>query len=59
MSWLKSSKPKERYYLFAGMGGSASRRKRLIFLVWSVIVALLVSGGLGLIFFYVNRLRVN
>ena len=59
MSWSKTSKPKERYYLFAGMGGAASRRKRFIFLVWSVIVGVLVSAGLGLIFIFTNHLRVN
>lgn len=59
MSWPKTSKPKERYYLFAGMGGAASRRKRFMFLVWSVIVGALVSAGLGLMFVFVNHLHVN
>jgi len=59
MSWPKTSKPKERYYLFAGMGGRASRRKQRIFLIWSVIVAILVSASLALILFLFNRMRVT
>ena len=59
MSWSKTTKPKERYYLFAGMGGAASRRKQKIFLLWSVVAAILISAGLAMILLLVNQLHVN
>ena len=34
----------ERYYLFAGMGGRASRRKQKIILQWALVAGVLVSG---------------
>lgn len=37
-------KERERYYLLAGMGGSATRRKNKIVLGWSIAAGLLVSG---------------
>jgi hypothetical protein len=34
----------ERYYLFAGMGGRAARRKHKIILQWAIATGLLASG---------------
>jgi hypothetical protein len=58
MFWSKLNKEKERYYLFAGMGGSASRRKRKIVLAWSLVAALVVSFGLALLLLFFNHLQV-
>jgi hypothetical protein len=57
MSWSKSKKDTERYYLFAGMGGSAARRKRNRTLIWSLVAAAVVSALLGVAFYYFDRLR--
>lgn len=48
-------KEKERYYLLAGMGGKAYRRKHLIFLTWSLLAGLLVSLTLAGTLYFVNR----
>jgi hypothetical protein len=55
----KLNKEKERYYLFAGMGGSASRRKRRIMLAWALVAALVVSFALALVMLFINRLHVG
>jgi hypothetical protein len=53
MFWKARSSEKERFYLFAGMGGKAARRKHRFFLAWSLVAGLLVSlllaGGLYLL----------
>lgn len=54
MSWLKRSKEKERFYLLAGMGGKAQRRKNKIFLAWSILAAAVVSFVLGVTFYFLN-----
>jgi len=59
MAWLKSTKEKERYYLFAGMGGAASRRRRNIFLFWALVAAAIVSAGMGLLMAFANHIRVG
>ncbi len=43
MIWTKRNKADHRYYLLPGMGRS-NRRQHKLFLLWSVIVGLLVSG---------------
>lgn len=57
MNWFpfKRDKEPERFYLLPGQGGSAYRRKRNVMIVWSVILALLLSGGLAALFYYMNR----
>jgi hypothetical protein len=55
MSLLRTSKDKERYYLFAGMGGHAARRKKNVFLAWSLVVGSLVAAVLAVIFIALNR----
>jgi hypothetical protein len=50
-----NQKESERYYLFAGMGGRAARRKQKLFLQWSVIAGLLVALSLAVAMYYFNR----
>jgi hypothetical protein len=59
MIWSRTGKEKERYYLLAGMGGSASRRKQRIVLAWSVVAGLLVAGLLALVLLWVNRIQAR
>ncbi len=49
------NKPPERFYLFAGMGGAAGRRKHRRILGWSIAAGILVSGVLATVMFLVNR----
>ena len=55
----KANKEKERYYLFAGMGGSASRRKRKIMLAWSLVAAAVIATALSLVMYLANHLRLD
>jgi hypothetical protein len=57
MSWFpfKTKKEPERYYLLPGQGGEEYRRKRNYLLAWSVFLALLLSGGLTALLFYLNH----
>jgi hypothetical protein len=59
MSWFsfKSGKERERFYLLPGQGGDEYRRKRKYMLIWSTILALLLSGALTAMFWYMNRLH--
>jgi hypothetical protein len=59
MNWFpfKRGKEPERYYLLPGQGGASWRRKRNFMLLWSVILALLLSGGLTALFYYMNRMH--
>jgi hypothetical protein len=50
-------KERERYYLLAGMGGRAARRKNKIILQWSIIVGILTSAALVSVIFIVSHLR--
>ena len=46
------SKEPQRFYLLAGMGGSALRRKRKFFLQWAIAAGLFVSVIVaGLLYF--------
>jgi len=46
----------ERYYLFAGMGGRASRRKQKLILQWAIVAGVLVSSLVaGLLYMLANR----
>lgn len=54
MIWFKRDKEKERFYLLAGMGGKAMRRKNKIFLAWSIFAAAVVSFALALTLFLLN-----
>jgi hypothetical protein len=55
----KTNKEKERYYLFAGMGGSASRRKRKVMLGWALVAAAVISVALAALMLLVNHLRMD
>lgn len=57
MSLFKRDKEKDRFYLFAGMGGKAYRRKQNAFLAWSIIAGILVSVGVALSFYFFNLQR--
>ncbi len=48
-------KKHERYYLFAGMGGSAFRRKQRRFFWSAVAVALVGATILGGLFYFLNH----
>jgi hypothetical protein len=54
MMWPKQNKEKERFYLFAGMGGRALRRKNKVFLAWSIAAGLLVSVLVAVALYFVN-----
>jgi hypothetical protein len=51
----KPAKEPERYYLFAGMGGRAARRKQMLFWKWSIIAGLVVSAILAAVLYLMNR----
>jgi hypothetical protein len=56
-SWFKRDKERQRFYLFAGMGGRAARRKHMIFLQVSLLIGLFVSGALALALYIMNQGR--
>ena len=51
----KTEKERKRFYLLPGQGGAAYRRKQRRILTWSAIAALVVSGILGAILYWLNR----
>jgi len=57
MKWLPSKRAREpeRYYLLPGQGGAPYRRKRNFMILWSVVLALLLSGLLTALFLFLNR----
>ena len=55
MFWRKPDKEKERFYLLAGMGGRALRRKRKIILIWSILAGGLVSIVFALSLYFLNK----
>jgi hypothetical protein len=56
MNGFGKKKERERYYLLAGMGGRAARRKNIIILQWSIAVGILVSAALATVLVYFTRL---
>ncbi len=54
MRWLERNKEQRRFYLLPGMGGRARRRKELLYLRWSLAVALLVSGILACVLYFLS-----
>lgn len=54
MSWFKKDKEKDRFYLLAGMGGEATRRKHKVFLAWSLLAGVVVSLALAFSFYILN-----
>ena len=51
----KEPKPRERFYLFPGQGGSNYVRKQRRFLVWAVAVAVFTSVTLAAILWWMSR----
>jgi hypothetical protein len=48
-------KEKQRYYLLPGMGGRLYRKKQKVIIKWSVIAALVVSGIVAALMFWLNH----
>jgi hypothetical protein len=57
MLWFERNKERQRFYLLAGMGGSALRRKHRRFLGWSIAIGLLASGILTFILYFISHQR--
>lgn len=53
--FTKRNKEAERFYLLPGQGGAAFRRKQRHFIVWSILVGVLVSVGLGVAMYLLNQ----
>jgi hypothetical protein len=49
------NKERERYYLLAGMGGRAAKRKHKLMLQWAIITGLSVSLVLAAVMYLVHR----
>lgn len=58
MGWFKRDKERDRYYLLAGMGGRALRRKHRLILLWSMVIGLLVSGALAATLYFFHSGKV-
>jgi hypothetical protein len=54
MIWTKKNKEPERYYLFAGMGGRAARRKHNRFLMLALAAGAVISSVMALVFYIIN-----
>jgi hypothetical protein len=48
-------KEKDRFYLFPGQGGRAARRKHRRILLWSILFALVASGVLAGVLYFLNK----
>lgn len=59
MIWSKTGKERGRYYLLAGMGGNAARRKQRVILAWALVAGLLVATLLTLVLLWGNRLQAQ
>jgi high-affinity Fe2+/Pb2+ permease len=55
MNWPGQNKERQRFYLLAGMGGSAARRKHRRILGWAIVVGLVVSGVFAGLLFFLSR----
>ena len=53
--WPDQNKEPERFYLLAGMGGSAGRRKHQRILWWAIVAGTLVSAVVAGLMFWLNR----
>ena len=49
MFGFKSNKPRERFYLLPGQGGSNYRRKQQLFMRWTISVAVVLGLILGIV----------
>lgn len=48
-------KERERYYLLAGMGGRAAKRKHKLMLQQAIITGLFVSIVLAMVMYFINH----
>jgi hypothetical protein len=55
MRWFKRDKEKDRFYLLAGMGGRALRRKHRLFLGWSIVFGVVVSAIVACLLYLMSR----
>lgn len=58
MAWLDKevqARERERYYLFAGMGGRRARRRHRKLLLAALMGAVVVSLGLCGLFYLINK----
>jgi hypothetical protein len=55
MLGFEKNKEPERFYLFAGMGGRAARRKQKLLLQWAIVAGLLVSAAVAAVLYLVDR----
>jgi len=51
----RRGKEPERFYLFAGMGGRAARRKHKLILQWSLLAGTVASAAVAAILYLFNR----
>ena len=56
MLFRKRDKERDRYYLLPGMGKRLARKKRRVIWIWSLIAAVLVSGILAAVLYWMNTL---
>jgi hypothetical protein len=55
MPRFRRDKENRRFYLLPGQGGSSHRRKRRLFLKWSVVTALIVSAIMAALMYWLDR----
>jgi hypothetical protein len=55
MAWFRRNKERDRYYLLPGMGGKNMRRKRNMFLRWSLLAGMLVSAMLAGVLYWLGK----
>jgi hypothetical protein len=48
-------KERERYYLLAGMGGRAAKRKHKLMMQWAIITGLSASVALAAVIYLLNH----
>ena len=52
----RKNKERERYYLLAGMGGKAAKRKHKWMMKWAIATGLIVSIILAAAMYFIERL---
>jgi len=55
MFGFEKNKERERYYLLAGMGGKAARRKHRWMMQWAIVTGVIVSIIVGVLMYYVQH----
>jgi len=52
---MREKAERERFYLLAGMGGRATRRKQKVFFQWAVAAGLVVSSVVAWLLYVMGR----